>query len=126
VKFAQFIEEMSDSISESPGGGASVSAEDLSKLDPVAVMLALGSDVRLAIVKKLADGRTMNVREATTLFKQTPESVGKHLKVLRAAGVVEWNPGADRRQSVFSIPAARRPAPGVLDYGFCVIDLNKL
>jgi hypothetical protein len=117
---------MSDSIPESSGGGVSVSAENLPKLDPVAVMLALGSDVRLAIVRKLADGRTLNVTEATALFKQTPESVGKHLKVLRAAGVVEWNPGADRRQSVFSIPATRRPAPGILNYGFCVIDLNKL
>ena len=126
MEIAQFVEEMSDSIPETTGGGASGSAENLPKLNPVAVLLALGSDVRLAIMKQLAAGRTLNVREATALFKQTPESVGKHLKVLRAAGVVDWNPGADRRQSVFSIPAARRPAPGILDYGFCVIDLNKL
>jgi hypothetical protein len=25
-----------------------------------------------------------------------------------------------------SVPAARRPAPGVLDFGFCVSDLKKV
>jgi hypothetical protein len=32
----------------------------------------------------------------------------------------------DRRQTLIYIPAARRPAPGVIDYGFCKIDLNKV
>jgi hypothetical protein len=45
--------------------------------------------------------------------------------VLLNAGVVECRPGEDRRESRYYIPAARRPAPDVIDYGFCKIDLTQ-
>jgi hypothetical protein len=38
----------------------------------------------------------------------------------------EWKQGEDRRQPAFYIPAAHRPATGVLDFGFCVIDLKRV
>ena len=40
---------------------------------------------------------------------------------MRDAGLVETRPGEDRRVVFFSIPAANRREPGVLDYGFCTI-----
>jgi hypothetical protein len=38
----------------------------------------------------------------------------------------EWKQGEDRRQPAFYIPAAHRLATGVLDFGFCVIDLKRV
>ena len=96
------------------------------KLDPVAVLFALGSDVRWPIVKLLADGRTLSVGQAASAVGRDIDGVGRQLKVLGDAGVVIAFAGEDRRQTVYQIPAARRPSPGVLDYGFCVLDLNKL
>jgi hypothetical protein len=108
---------MNDSTPNPPVG--------LPKLDPVAVHFALGSDVRWPIVKLLADGRALNTSEVAAAFGRDLDGIGKQLHVLAAAGVVALQRGKDQRQAVYSIPAARRPAPGVLDYGFCVIDLNK-
>ena len=81
---------------------------------------------RWPIVQLLADGRELTISGVAAVVGSTPENISKQLAVLRAAGVVEGRPGADRRQSVFYIPAARRPATGVLDFGFCVIDLKKI
>ena len=115
---------MSDSNPNLPASPPPQPAE-LPKLDPVVAMFALGSDVRWPIIKMLADGRAMNTREVAAAFGRDLDGIGKQLKVLAAAGVVDGYAGKDRRQAVYSIPAARRPAPGVLDYGFCVIDLKK-
>ena len=112
------LQEMSDSKSNPP--------VELPKLDPVAVLFALGSKIRWPIVKMLADGRAMNTTEVAAAFGRDLDGVGKQLRLLAAAGVVNAYSGKDRRHSVYSIPAARRRAPGVLDYGFCVIDLNKV
>jgi hypothetical protein len=48
------------------------------------------------------------------------------LRVLLIAGIVENRPGEDRRQSVFTIPAACRATPGALDFGFCVVKLDTV
>ena len=102
------------------------SRPNLPKLDSVAVLFALGSPVRLPIIKPLGDGRTMTITECAAVAGYTRENMGKQMLVLLNAGVVECFAGEDRRQSVYSISAARRPAPGVLDYGFCKIDLKQL
>ena len=92
-------------------------------LNPVTVFFALGSDVRWPIVKLLADGRARNISEIRAVVGSTAENISKQLRVLRDAGVLENAPGADRRQSVFSIPAAYRAVPGQLDFGVCVVRL---
>jgi len=111
---------MSNSTPDTPQ-----STNELPKLDPVAALFALGSDVRWRMIKLLADGRVMSTSEVATAFERDLDGIGKQLRVLAAAGVVDGHAGEDRRQSVYSIPATRRPAPGIIDYGFCVIDLNK-
>ena len=97
----------------------------LPKLDPVAVHFALGSSVRWPILKLLADGRAMSITECAAVAGCTRENMGKQMLVLLNAGVVDCHYGADRRQSIYSIPARRRIAPGVVDYGFCTIDFRQ-
>jgi hypothetical protein len=74
----------------------------------------------------LADGRKVFISEVADALRRDADGVSRQLKVLADAGVVEAFIGEDRRQTIYHIPAAYRPAPGVLDYGFCVVDLNKL
>ena len=95
-------------------------------LNPVDVFFALGSEVRWPIVKLLADGQARNISEIRSVAGSTAENISKQLRVLLNAGILENRPGEDRRQSVFSIPAACRATPGQLDFGFCVIDLKKV
>ena len=103
-----------------------MSDSDLPKLKIADVMFALGSEVRWPIVQLLADGRARNISEIRAVAGSTAENISKQLRVLSSAGILENRPGEDRRQSVFSIPAAYRATPGVLDFGFCVIDLKKV
>ena len=78
------------------------------------------------MVKLLADGQARNISEIRAVAGTTAENISKQLRVLMVAGILENRPGEDRRQSVFSIPAAYRATPEVLDFGFCVIDLKKV
>jgi len=114
---------MNDSNPNSSVGGPSEPVSGLPKLDPVTVMAALGSEVRWPIVKLLADGRARNISEIRSVAGSTAENISKQLRVLLAASILENRPGEDRRQSVFSIPAAYRATPGALDFGFCVVKL---
>ena len=99
-------------------------AVGLPQLDPVAALFALGSPVRWPLIRLLADGRTLSITEAAALAGCTRETMGKQFGVLINAGVVEVCEAEDRRHTLISIPAARRPAPGVVDYGFCKLDLR--
>ena len=67
----------------------------------------------------------MNISEGAAAAGCTAVNFSKHLGVMLQAGVVESCPGEDRRQTVFHIPAARRTVPGVIDYGFCKIDVTR-
>ena len=116
---------MSDSSPNLPANPPAVPAS-LPKLDPVSALFALSSSVRWSIIQLLADGREMTITECAAVAGRTRENMGKQMGVLLAAGVVEFRLGEDRRQSLYSIPAARRPASGVIDYGFCKIDLKLL
>ena len=95
-------------------------------MDPVAVFSALGSNVRWPVIRTLADGRQMTTNEVAAMLRRDPDGVGQHLRVLDAAGVAKGYVGEDRRLVVYQIPAVFRPSPGVLDFGFCRIDLNQL
>ncbi len=94
-------------------------------LDPVKVFFALGSEVRWPIVKLLADGQARSISEIRSVAGSTAENISKQLRVLLVAGILANRPGEDRRQSVFYIPDAYRATPGVLDFGFCVVKLDK-
>lgn len=98
----------------------------LPKLEPIAALFALGSPVRWPIIKLLADGRTLSITDAAEVIGCTRENMGKQFGVLINAGVVDVRDGEDRRHTLIHIPAARRPAPGVIDYGFCRIDLKEV
>ena len=97
----------------------------IARLDPVTALFALGSKVRWPIVNMLADGRIMSIGEVAAALGRDIDGVGRQLKVLAASGVVNGGAGKDRRQTVYYIPAERRPSPGVLDYGFCVLHLDR-
>ena len=113
---------MSDSLTNPPAPAPPAPP----KLKPVDVFFALGSDVRWAILRMLADGRKMSTGEVAAALGRKLDGMGRQLKVMSDAGVLDFLRGEDRRQAVFQIPAAYRTTPGVLDFGCCVIDLKKL
>ena len=115
---------MNDSSPKNPESPAATAVVTLPKLDPVRVMAALGSPFRWPIIQLLADGREMSITEGAATAGCTVVNFSKHLGVMLAAGIVECRRGEDRRQTIFYIPAVRRPAPGVIDYGFCKLDVR--
>ena len=126
VIFLEIVKEMNDSKPDSAGGDVSSPVSEPQKLDPVTLLAALGSETRWAIVQLLADGRELTISGITAEVGSTAENISKQLSVLRDAGVVDWKKGEDRRQSVSYIPAAHRPAPSVLNFGFVTIDLKQV
>jgi predicted transcriptional regulator len=116
---------MSDFISNPSGNETSEPPKTMPKLDPVAVLFALGSEVRWPIIKRLADGRRLSITEAAAIVGRDVDGVSRQLKVLREAGLLEAFEGKDRRQTIYQIPAVFRPVPDVLDFGFCVLHLNQ-
>jgi DNA-binding transcriptional ArsR family regulator len=114
---------MSDTL-PSPGNSSvsGAAAPVFPKLDAVRVHAALGNEMRLAMVKLLAsDGRCMSVMMFTEHFKADYENVGKHCRVLLNAGVIGLRTGGDGRCRWYEIPPGVQTAPGVLDYGVCVV-----
>lgn len=116
---------MSDSTTNSPANPPATPLAGLPKLDPVAAMFALGSPFRWPIIQLLADGRELNISQGAAVAGCTSVNFSKHLGVMLKAGVVECRVGEDRRQTIFYIPAACRQVPGVIDYGFCKIDVRQ-
>jgi DNA-binding transcriptional ArsR family regulator len=82
---------------------------------------ALGNPVRWQAVKRLAGGAALSASQVASALKRDFDGVSKHLRVLRAAGVVASRPGEDQRFELYYIPATFRPQPGVVDYGFCLL-----
>jgi len=104
-----------------PSSGGSAGAPGANP-DPATALAALGSPWRLAMVRWLADGRTMTASEFAEKFGRDFDGMSKHLRVLRAAGMVaSKRREEDARCECFYIPAAFRPEPGVVDYGFCLL-----
>jgi predicted transcriptional regulator len=69
----------------------------------------------------LAGGQALSASQVASALKRDFDGVSKHLRLLRAAGVVASRPGEDQRFELYYIPAAYRPQPGVVDYGFCLL-----
>ena len=92
-------------------------------LDPAKAFAALGNPLRWSIYQMLADGRAMSASEVAAVVKRDFDGVSKHLRVMRAAGVLASKRGEDRRLELYYIPETIRRADGVADMGFCVIRL---
>jgi predicted transcriptional regulator len=116
---------MNDSATKPTATEPAATGSDIPTLSPVTVFAALGSEVRWPMVKLLADGRARSISEIRAVAGSTAENISKQLRVLMVAGILENRPGEDRRQSVFSIPAAYRTTPGGLDFGFCVVKVKS-
>jgi predicted transcriptional regulator len=92
-------------------------------LDPAKAFAALGNPLRWSIYQMLADGRAMSASEVAAVVKRDFDGVSKHLRVMRAAGVLASKRGEDRRLELYYIPETIRRADGVADLGFCAIRL---
>lgn len=92
-------------------------------LVPEKAFAALGNPLRWSIYQMLADGRAMSASEVAAVVKRDFDGVSKHLRVMRAAGVLASKRGEDRRLELYYIPETIRRADGVADLGFCAIRL---
>lgn len=93
------------------------------QLNPVDVFFALGSDVRWAIIKMLADGKPRAAAEVAVALGRDFDGVSKHLRLMRECGVVSSRTGADRRLTEYFIPPQFRAANGVLDFGVGTVQM---
>jgi DNA-binding transcriptional ArsR family regulator len=83
------------------------------------VLKALADPVRLRVVQMMARGEVLTVIGMAKRLKVHPDTMGKHLKVLRRAKLVRKvkTEGADGRTKEFQISAAARAVAGELDFG---------
>jgi DNA-binding transcriptional ArsR family regulator len=85
---------------------------------------ALGNPWRWKMVKMLADGRALTATDVAGVLKRDFDGVSKHLRILRAAGVVQSRRGKDRRLELFFIPQSNRPEAGILEWGMVRLDIR--
>jgi DNA-binding transcriptional ArsR family regulator len=85
---------------------------------------ALGNPLRWAMVKLIMQRGPQTATDLAALLKRDFDGISKHLRVLRAGGVVQAMSGQDRRLIYFYIPKANQPEPGVLDYGKVRLDFR--
>ena len=93
-------------------------------LAPAKAFAALGNPLRWSIYQMLADGRAMSASQVAAVVKRDFDGVSKHLRVMRAAGVLASKRGEDRRLELYHIPQALLRADGVVDLGFCAIRVS--
>ena len=113
-------------VSDASGAKSAASAVPVAGakgLDPATAFAALGNPLRWSIYQMLADGRAMSASEVAAVVKRDFDGVSKHLRVMRAAGVLASKRGEDRRLELYYIPETIRRADGVADLGFCAIRL---
>jgi DNA-binding transcriptional ArsR family regulator len=73
---------------------------------------ALGDETRLALVTKLADGRTYSISRLTRGTRLTRQAITKHLRVLEGAGMVRS--AREGRESLFEFNP--QPIVGLREY----------
>lgn len=83
----------------------------------------LGNPHRWRMLQILADGRPRTATEVAHLLHRDFDGVSKHLRLMCQVGVLDWRVGDDRRLTYFSLPAAFRQTPGLLDFGVCTARL---
>lgn len=82
----------------------------------------MGNALRWSIYQMLAKGDALTASAVAGRLGRDFDGVSKHLRVMRAAGVVASRRSEeDGRLELYFIPPARLRADGVVDLGFCVI-----
>ena len=99
--------------SETPQNTVTLPHPDLNRLSR-----ALGSPVRWRMLTELSHGEARSVGELATAGGCHYDNAGRHLAVLRQAGLVEQGRGR-----LYSIPRQYLPATGasVVDFGHCLL-----
>ena len=89
--------------------------------DQKRMQTALLHPARWQILRALSTGEVLSVTQLAGAVGCTLDMSSKHLRVLKAAGMVVQKPNR-----CYAIPAAHQPAPGepLLDYGHCVLRLD--
>ena len=93
-------------------------------LDPVTVFAMLGSELRWQMVRRLAGGEARSASDLAAELGRDFDGVSKHLRLMREAGVLASQPGADRRHTHYFIPAEFRREAGFLDFGVCRVRVD--
>jgi DNA-binding MarR family transcriptional regulator len=85
------------------------------------LLTALGHSARWRMLRALSAGEAMTVTELSEVAGCSVDMSSKHLKVLKATGLV-----VQKRNRLYAIPPAYQPVPGepLLDYGHCILRLD--
>lgn len=116
-------DELSSQSAVNPG--TPVAATQSFFANPSKVLAAAADPARWVVLRELAGGQVLNLQELAAKAGRTANQMGKHLAVLRAAGLVQVvpSPDGDERRQCHAVPAAFRctDAAGrlMLDYGVC-------
>jgi predicted transcriptional regulator len=94
-------------------------------MDPAKAFAALGNPMRWHIFQMLVGGKAMSASQVAAVLKRDFDGVSKHLRLMRAAGVLASKRGEDRRLELYHIPPELLRADGVVDLGFCAIRLYE-
>lgn len=111
---------------ESTNGGAGEGGEGGAgrELNPVTVCAMVGGKGRWPMLRLLADGRPRTATEVARALGRDFDGVSKHLRLLRAKGLLEDRAGEDRRYLFFHLPERFRRTPGWLNFGGCRVRLD--
>ena len=106
---------------------AAGSVAGVKRFDCIEAMKALGEENRLRIVRLLLGGER-GVNEIAEVLGISQYNVSKHLRVLRAAGLVECEKQGRLRLHALALEIKSRLSGGdmVLDLGCCQFDFTKL
>ena len=97
------------------------SAKSPAEIDPQKALSALGNSLRWEIFQMLADGSSLHASEVANRFYRDFDGISKHLRILRAAGILKSRRATDKRVEKYYIPAEFRRIPGQIELGFCVL-----
>jgi DNA-binding transcriptional ArsR family regulator len=116
------------SVAAVPASGLIPAASDATVLlDPVTVLAAASDAARYRMLKAMANGAQMSVKELSARLGRPPDLISKHLKVLREARMLMpvESPDGDGRKQFHEIPAPFRTRDGagrvLLDFGAVLI-----
>jgi DNA-binding transcriptional ArsR family regulator len=100
----------------------------LRPVQPSLLFHALGNETRMVMLRRLAAGGTLCVKDFVTVTGRRQDAVSRHLRLLLQAGAVMEVPAADGdlRKTCYTIhPSVVREGPGgkELDFGSCTVRL---
>ena len=88
-------------------------------VDEKRLVFALGNYCRWKMLRELAGGETRTTRELAAAGRCSYDAALKHLKLLRATGLVEQGRG-----SLYQMPVHFLTVPGQPDFGHCLLRFN--